>query len=127
MKLVCVNPNNVGNLWPHVRGIIKRAIDRGHTDWGFLERNLYSGSWLLWLIWDGEQIKGAVVTGLVGDACEIIACAGDDYREWIHLISEIEDYARAEGMTSMRLIGRRGWSRVLRDYKQTLVMLEKKL
>lgn len=127
MKLVCIPPDTVSTFWPHVKSIVKRAIDRGHTDWGFLESNLFTGAWLLWLIWDGKQIRGAVVTGLVGDACEIVACAGDGFRDWIHLLSEIEAYARTEGKSSMRLIGRRGWSRVLPDYKPTLVMLEKRL
>ena len=127
MHLICVAPDKVEEIWPHVRSIVKRAIDRGHTDWDFLERNLFSGAWLLWLAWDGKEIKGAVVTALVKDACELVACAGNDFRGWIHLIAGIEDYARNEGKKTMRLIGRRGWSRVLGDYKPTLVMLEKKL
>jgi len=126
-SLICVNPDQVGQVWPHVKGTIKRAIDRGHCDWAALQSNLFRGLVLLWVIWDGEKIKGAVLTQLVGDACEIIACAGEDFREWIHLIDKIEAYARDEGMTTMRLIGRRGWVRVLRDYTPTLVMLEKQL
>jgi len=127
MQVICVGPDHIRSIWPHVGRLVKRAIDRGYTDWGAVESNIFDGLWLLWIAWDGKEIKGAAVTGLVGDACEIIACAGDAMKTWVHLIADIEQYARNEGRKRMRIIGRRGWLRVLPEYKQTAVVLERAL
>jgi len=127
MEALCVGPDHIRSIWPHVRETVKRAIDRGYTDWSCVEPNLFDGLWLLWIAWDGEEIKGACVTSLAGDACEIIACAGHDIRSWGHLIEEIEQYARNEGRKRTRIIGRQGWIRVLPEYKLKAVVLERAL
>lgn len=106
---------------------MKRAIDRGFSNFAVIERDVLSGLSLLWLIVDKGQIKAAVVTGLFGDACEIIATAGTDAKSWIHLIDGIEKYARDEGKSRVRIIGRRGWARLLPQYKQTSIILERRL
>ena len=36
---------------------------------------------------------------------------------WLHLLDGIEAFARAEGCDAMRIIGRKGWARVLKDYR----------
>jgi len=124
---VCVDPQRIGEVWPHVRDDIKRAIDRGYSDFSAIESHILGGLDLVWLAWDGQKIRGVAVTGLVGDACEIIAASGTDIRSWVHLIGPIEDYARAEGRKRMRIIGRQGWKRLLPDYKQQAVVLERTL
>ena len=127
MQAVCVDPNRVTEIWPHVAQLVKRAIDRGLSRFSIIEANVLDGMHLLWLAIDDNKIVGVAVTGLVGDACEIIAAAGADVRSWIHLIGPIEDYARAEGRKRMRIIGRYAWKRLLPDYKQQAVVLERKL
>jgi hypothetical protein len=127
MQAICVDPNRVAEIWPHVAPLVKKAIDRGFSDFSAIEANVFDGLHLVWLACDGEKIVGVAVTSLVGDACEIIAAAGEDVRSWIHLIGPIEDYAQAEGRKRMRIIGRQGWKRLLPDYKQQAVVLERKL
>jgi hypothetical protein len=127
MQAICVDPNRVTEIWPHAAPLVKRAIDRGLSRFSIIEANVLDGMHLLWLAVDDNKIVGVAVTGLVGDACEIIAAAGADVRSWIHLIGPIEDYARAEGRKRMRIIGRQGWKRLLPDYKQQAVVLERKL
>ena len=122
-----MDPNRVAEIWPHVAPLVKRAVDRGFSRFSIIEANVLDGMHLLWLAVDDNKIVGVAVTGLVGDACEIIAAAGADVRSWIHLIGPIEDYARAEGRKRMRIIGRQGWKRLLPDYKQQAVVLERKL
>jgi hypothetical protein len=43
------------------------------------------------------------------------------------LIAGIEDYAKAEGCRCVRIIGRRGWARVLPGYEQTFAIIDKRL
>jgi len=59
--------------------------------------------------------------------CNIVLCGGTHLRRWAHLKDAIEDYARAQGCTRVRMSGRSGWARVFRDYRQPYVTLEKML
>ena len=123
---VCVDPQRIGEVWPHVRDDVKRAIDRGWNDFGAVESHILNGLYLVWLAWDGQKIRGVAVTGLVGDACEIIAAAGER-KHFLHLIKDLENFARAEGRKRMRIIGRKGWKRLLPDYREASVVIEKQL
>lgn len=127
MIAVCVDPAIINLVWPKVSKSVRRAIDRGHNRFEEVERNILNGLSLVWLALDGDDIEGVAVTGLFGDACEIIAASGHNFRSWLHLIDELENYARAEGKTRMRIIGRKGWVKVLPDYKQTSIVLERAL
>jgi hypothetical protein len=51
----------------------------------------------------------------------------DDRRQWLPLIAGLEAYARAEGCAAMRIYGRRGWLKLLPDYRTSRVLLEKEL
>ena len=46
---------------------------------------------------------------------------------WLHLLDRHREFARAEGCDAMRIIGRKGWARVLKDYRAKRVILEKEL
>ncbi len=127
MQLVCVDPAHVNQIWPIVSDIVKRAIDRGFSSFPVIEANVLDGLFLLWLVIDRGKIIAACVTSLVGDACEIVATSGTGVNNWIHLIEGIEKYARAEGQARVRIIGRKGWARLLPTYKQTAVVLERQL
>jgi hypothetical protein len=137
MHAICVDPARVAEVWPLVKDLVKRATDRGFSDFSAIEANVLDGMYLVWLAYEDRpqtamssgrlKIKGVAVTGLVGDACEIIAAAGSDIRSWLHLIERIEGYALIEGRKRMRIIGRQGWKRLLPDYKQQAVVLERKL
>jgi len=127
VKAICVDPARVHEVWPHISSLVRQAIDRGFSEFSTVEANICDGMYLVWLAVKGDNIIGVAVTGLVGDACEIIAAAGTGIHYWIHLIGPIEDYARAEGRARMRIIGRNGWKRMLPDYRETSIVLEKVL
>ena len=48
-------------------------------------------------------------------------------RRWIGLLERIEEFARAEGCEATRIIGRKGWARVLTSYQTKRIVLEKDL
>jgi hypothetical protein len=96
-----------------------------------LAKALVERRMLLWLAWDGTEIVGACVTELSkttrGLVCIIVAMGGNDRKRWLHFTKQLEDFARAEQCVAMRLYGRKGWKRVLRDYRETRIILEKEL
>ena len=142
-ELVCVDPARVREFWPHVAPLIRRAMERGDIGaFKPVEDNVLGGHALLWLAWDprsppsrgpgaGGAIAAAAVTELQQSewkkVCIIVACGGADLWDWIKLIISIETYARAEGCAAMRIMGRKGWTRVLPDYRPRAVILEKEL
>ncbi len=132
MDVWCINAGDAPNLWPVVSHYIIRAFAR--TDIGLFqdaEKAVLEGRALLWVIMDGPAFTGAVVTQVQltdkRKICTILACGGDGVHDWIHLLSKVEDYARWMGCQSMRISGRKGWMKLLRDYRMAHVILEKRL
>jgi len=134
MQLICIDPEKVHQFWPHVAPLIQAAMERGRiSEFAPVAEAVHTGSALVWIAWNEKQIKAAAVTrlGTVNGErfCTIVACGatGHDRAEWLPLLAGLEDYARAERCTAMRIWGRRGWERLLPDYKPTRVILEKEL
>ncbi|SRR6266852_6020553 len=131
-ELVCVDPARVAEIWPHVTHLICRAMERGGMgDFGEVARKVMRGDALLWLAWDGARVIAAAVTELnaVGavKTCTILACGGDGFCRFGHLLARLEDFARAEGCRRMRICGRPGWRRRLAGYRLKKIIIEKEL
>jgi hypothetical protein len=141
-SLVCVDPIRVHQVWPHVEALIERAMQRGGvSDFEELEQRVWRGQALLWIVWDGEKILAAVVTAISiangRKLCTIVACGAPSPsrkrgrvmvgERWLHLLDGIEAYARDEGCAAMVIVGRRGWERVLPQWRRRAVILERSL
>jgi hypothetical protein len=135
----------VHRVWPHVEALLERAMERGGVcDFEELEQRVWRGQALLWIAWGpapahastsaqqgGERILCAVVTA-IGIAngrklCTIVACGGEQRTRWLHLLDQIEAYARDEGCAAMVIVGRRGWERALPEWRRRAVILERSL
>jgi len=132
VSLVCVDPKEIKRIWPHASHLIRSAVERvGISDFRIIEDSILDGDALLWLVWDGSKILAAVSTVLERAngklACVIVACGGEDMSQWLGLITKIEDYAKAEGCHCTRIYGRKGWTRVLTNYRAQNVILERPL
>lgn len=131
-ELVCVPPQDVFRIWPHVKPLIVKAIKRGGLNsFAPIEQNLLAERALLWVIIEDKKVLAAVVTQLEvtewQKACVIVACGGTRMQDWLSLIKGIEKFAGAEGCDCVRLYGRKGWARMLPQYAQRHVILEKRI
>jgi hypothetical protein len=131
-ELVCVDPKRVHEIWPHVAPLLKAACIRtGLNAFADIEADILSGRGLLWIAWNKQAIEAAAATVLInseiGKVCIITACGGNDMPRWLPLIAEIENYARAEACTRVRIYGRKGWLRALDGYGQTHFIMDKEL
>lgn len=130
-ELFCVDPRRTDDFWPHVRHHIEAALKRGGLGrFEDLESDVLTGDALLWIVWSREILCAAVTQVIVTDAgkvCMIQACGGKDHRRWVGLLPGIEKYAKDMGCVCTRIMGRKGWARVLKDYAETKIVLERQL
>ncbi|UZE51913.1 hypothetical protein ONR75_15895 [Rhodopseudomonas sp. P2A-2r] len=131
-ELICIELARVAEFWPHVRGMILGAIERtGLSDAGDVEGSILRGGSLLWIAWNGKTIEAAASTEIMSigarKVCVLVACGGRDRRRWLPMLRKLEIYAKAEGCSCVRIIGRRGWVRVLKSYAVKHVILERPL
>jgi hypothetical protein len=136
VQLICVSPTSVRDIWPLAKPLLRLAIARTSLgSFSKTESDVLCGNTLLWLAVEGDRrslsIIAVALTELqqtdAGIACVITACAGKKMPRWLHLIHEIEEFARREGCTCVRLFGRRGWSRALQGYFQKNFILERSI
>lgn len=131
-SLICVPPDRVAEVWPHVRHWIQAAMERADiSSFARVEADALSGANLLWIATDGQSISAAALTDIQDTGrrkvCLLVANGGERMKDWIHLISGLEDYAKAEGCTAMRIVGPAAWTRVLDGYRERAVILERVL
>jgi hypothetical protein len=135
-ELVCVDPKRVQEIWPTVTLLLRRATVRtGLSAFADIERDVLAGDALLWIAVSGEgsalAIDAVASTRLqqtdAGSVCVITACAGNNMSRWLPLISGIENYARDEGCARVRIFGRKGWLRVLEEYEESYIILDREL
>jgi len=131
-ELVCVDPERVHQIWPHVRDLLKAACRRTELSaFADIEADILSGRSLLWLAWNGHAIEAAAATILINSdtakVCIITVCGGRVMNRWLPLLAEIEAYAERERCTRVRIFGRKGWLRVLDGYEQKHIIMDKDL
>lgn len=80
-------------------------------------------------LWAGRD--SVIVTELIGfprkRVCRIWLAAGDMDELTGEMLPDVEDWAKAEGCATVEIIGRKGWTRVLKGYREPVAVLEKEL
>jgi hypothetical protein len=133
--MLCVDPDRIDEIWPHVESFIASALWRGPDGDSPADAlfELRDRRLLLWIVWasDEQTILAAATTRLIdvgkGRVCIITACGGRELARWKRAIDEIEKYARAEGCVELRLMGRKGWVRMFPDFREPWTVLAKEL
>lgn len=132
VEAVCVAPDLVDKVWPHVEVLVHTSCQKsGLGDFGHIKKRVLSGEYLLWLAWDRDRdrVLAAAITSLCTingrKLCEITSCGGEEFERFGFLIGRLEQYTRDEKCHATRIIGRRGWLRMLPKYKLRGVILEK--
>ena len=131
-ELVCVHPSQVPLVWPAVRALVLSAVlrtDLSHSS--DIENDVLSGKSQLWVAFVDGRIEAAASTSLVRTdrhlVCLLAALGGANRAAWLPLLAKVEAWAKAEGAARLRFIGRKGWARVLRNYRVSNVVLERAL
>jgi hypothetical protein len=131
VQLISIPTELVGVVWPAVYQMIAASCARSPepvTPEQLLALCSSGKARLLLARVDGlTTAAGVVSVGTAGGetVCEILACAGHRISSWLAGIAEVEAWARYHGATSLRFVGRPGWSRVLTGYRASGAHLTK--
>lgn len=129
--LVTVQPDEVGKVWGEVGPLLAPAVALGATETlGQVREGLEAGRYQLWTAVRGNQIEGAWCTRLAEYAservCEIVYCGGHDIERWLDITVEpVSWWARERGCKRIRIFGRRGWVKLLPEFREVLRVLER--
>jgi len=117
MRLEPIFRHQVAAVWPLITQWLGALNERFPPWWRLADpqAKCESGHAQLWLIRDGEAITGAVVTQITTDSArvaEVALVVGEDMERWLHLIDDLEHWARREGCVAMiATAARGGWAR----------------
>lgn len=125
MNFTGVLASQVHLVWDQVAPLIQKCADRAreYTPEDIAKR-LVEHTAQLWVAMDGDRVVMACVTEIAKQECNILICAGSKRQDWLGFLVYIKVWARDQGCAKMTLVGRKGWLRVLRDWKLTAVEME---
>lgn len=132
MNVFCLGQEQIDNLWPLYGCHLDRYEREIGTDYAEdIRSDLKAGTKQLWGLQCGPSIVGVVVTRVAqsprGSVCEIYIACGESHGGLFLVLDEIERWAKSVGCSRVRLSGRKGWLRVLKQYEQTGIQMEKEL
>jgi hypothetical protein len=129
-ELVCVDPKQVHEIWPHVRHLLTAACSPiGPNAFADIEADILWDRNLLLQAWNGRAIGAAAgtirINSDVGRVCIITVCGGRGFMRRLPLLGEIEAYAKGEDCACVRFFGCRAWLRVLDGYTRKHIIRDK--
>lgn len=112
--LVTYQSCDIPNVWEEVKGYIESALIPSNYTVDDILAGLCNKKMQLW-VWKGSKIYGALVTMIQTKNeitfCLFLALGGSKIEEWKDHLYLVEDWAKTNGCTEMRIYGRRGWAR----------------
>jgi hypothetical protein len=132
VNVFCLGVDQIDSLWSEYGHHLERYEEAGYDFAGHIRQDLRAATKQLWGIQDDGRVIGVVVTKIVdtprGAVCEVHAACGTSAGLSAAvdlLLPHVERWAKEHECVGMKIVGRNGWKRVLNDYRQTGVVLEK--
>ncbi len=92
---------------------------------------LREGQMELWIAIKDKRVIAAMITQVIPyprkNVLRIISIAGEQMDLWMDQIWRVEDFARARNCRALELWGRKGWLKILKDWKNSYHVLTKEL
>lgn len=126
-----IRPDGVCMMWQHLAPYVQQICDvtNGRMTLASAFNDLGAGHKQLWIVHDKGTIISIVITQVThyasGPWGEIVGTSGKDMKEWHHMRSVLEHWAKSKGCLGMMTICHPGIERYFSDYEKTHVFLEK--
>ena len=132
-KIVLVSSDDVPYIWEKIHPHLEAM--EPHSEGELAPEDFYeaitNGDMQLWTAIKDNEIVASMVTQIVPyprkRILRIISIAGEEMNGWIKYLPLIEDWALYMGCTSLECWGRKGWLKVLKDWKCSYHILTKDL
>jgi hypothetical protein len=122
----------IESIWASVSPMIQKAVEI-QDEWSLdgIHQGLVnpSSNMQLWRIPNICAVVTIIMTYQTGvRKCLLFMCGGQNIKEHLHLLEEIESWAKKYfGCHKTIIHGRPGWERLLKGYERVTVCLEKRL
>jgi hypothetical protein len=134
LKAQLVKPEDVTYLWEDVKPMLARVTERSEGEMepdDYLEI-LTQGAMQLWVATEDNNIIIAMVTQIIAypqkKVLRVIAIAGEKFIEAHNQFNAlVEVFAIRVGCSSMELWGRKGWKKMLPEWKDSYIVFTKDL
>jgi len=132
-KIVLVSPDDVPYIWDKIHDhlVSMTPHSEGELEPDDFYEAISEGAMQLWIALEEKELLASMITQIVTyprkNVLRIISISGDDMYKWIDYIPTIEDWALSMGCTSLECWGRKGWLKVLKDWKCSYHIITKDL
>ena len=126
-------PEDVAYVWHEVVPLLARVAP--HTE-GELEPDDYiepltHGDMQLWVVIENKHVNAALVTQIVPypqkKVLRLISLAGEDFQEIKDFLEMVEAFALKNECSALEMWGRKGWKKLLLDWKDSYIVYTKDL
>lgn len=104
-----------GDLWADIVRLLDKAVERGGNSWFKVQQDLSEGRAQLWLAVT-DKPQAAMVTKLDDKTLEVWLAGGKVLSGAVPFLETTLTAAKEAGATDARIVGRKGWARVLAPY-----------
>ena len=109
-ELRCYSSDQINHVWPDVKHHIESALDRGSNyTIHDIRIGLCTQQMQLWCYGTDAALVTTIQEKDGIKFCLYLALGGSKMDEWGKYQPLVEDWARENGCTEMRVYGRRGW------------------
>jgi len=122
-RAVLVGIDEIESIWHHVQPLLEKSAphSEGEMEAEDMFPILLSGEMQLWVAIENKEIIAAMVSQIISyprkKVMRIISIGGSDMEKWMPNFPIFENWALNLGCTSIEAWGRKGWLRVLDDWK----------
>ena len=132
-KIILVAPEDIEPIWDQV--VLHLDMAMAHSEGEMSAEDFYpylmDGQMQLWVAINDGELDASMVTQIIPyprkRVLRIISIAGDKMEQWIEFLPLIEGWALSIGCTSLECWGRKGWLKILQDWKCSYHIITKDL
>jgi hypothetical protein len=134
VSLIGVKAEHLPYIWDKAEPLLSKVIARsnGEHDIETIKSMLRGRTAQLWVGVDGEDVIHAGLTHILNfptgkKAVEIFFLGGERMNDWLDHIVQIEAWAKSLGADEVRIHGRKGWGKVMKEYTPVYTTLSKRI
>ena len=133
MRAHLLDPEDVAYVWEEVVPLLARVAP--HTE-GEMEPDDYiepltHGDMQLWVVIENKHVNAALVTQIIPypqkKVLRLISLAGEDFQEIKDFLEMVEVFALKNECSALEMWGRKGWKKLLSDWKDSYIVYTKDL